>query len=222
MNLKNSLLTFVCFILIIIIILIYLPMKEPFTNYKIGANAYKIYDHLENPQDAAEAMDKLNRYAKQLIYYLNDKYLNNPKGYKTIKNRYKKIVEKGIIYLTKNYNTASLQENIPFGLDRDTSYVVDKGEIFAMCIRNVDVDNKVIFTDMNEKIFVLIHEMAHLFTEEIGHGYNFWCNFKFLLSEAVQMGIYIPVDYKKNIAPYCGIKISYSPLFDTELANYLN
>ena len=52
--------------------------------------------------------------------------------------------------------------------------------------------------DENTLAFVAIHELGHVMTESVGHTKEFWQNFKFLLKDAVKLGIYKPVDYKKN------------------------
>jgi len=41
----------------------------------------------------------------------------------------------------------------------------------------------------------------------IGHNAEFYQNFRFLLQEAVQEGLYQPVDYMANPVNYCGIII---------------
>lgn len=38
-------------------------------------------------------------------------------------------------------------------------------------------------------MFVLLHEMAHLMTESIGHTPEFWTNFKKILQDGIQVGI---------------------------------
>ena len=63
-------------------------------------------------------------------------------------------------------------------------------------------------------MFVAIHELAHVASEKIGHSNEFWSNFKFLLVNAKEIGIYDPVDYKKKQVNYCGMQISDSPYFD--------
>ena len=195
--------------------------KEDFTSIRVGANAYKVHEDLHNPKLAAETMDSLNTIAKTLIGKLNDKYVNEPKGSNTIKPQHRKVVLDGIQRLTKNFRTANMEENIPERSGGDTSYVIDKGDVFAMCLRDPKNDHKV-DDNMNELSFVLIHEMAHLFTETFGHTKLFWTNFRFLLSEAEIFGLYKAINYKKNKIPYCGIVISYSPLYDNELSDYIN
>ena len=56
--------------------------------------------------------------------------------------------------------------------------------------------NKLI--DENTLTFVALHEISHIATESIGHKKEFWENFKFILKNAVSLGIYEPKDYKKN------------------------
>jgi hypothetical protein len=194
--------------------------KDDFISYRVGANQYKIHEDLNNPELAADTLDKLNRMAKKLIYTLNDKYINNKDGFNLIKNEYKNKVITGIVNLNNNFKTTSLEENIPSRSDNDTSYVIDKGDIFALCVRDPNNNNS-IEENFNDLVFVMLHELSHIFTVEFGHGTEFWTNFKFILNEAVKDNLYTAVDYKKLKAPYCGIKISYSPIYDTGLDNYL-
>lgn len=195
---------------------------EPFENIRIGANSYKVHEDLDNPRLAAETMAKLNQTAKQLIYYLNSKYIDSHTAIASVKPQYQSIVVTGINSLTKNFKTANMEENIPERSGGDTSYVIDKGDVFAMCLRDPKNGNRVETPDkMNALAFVLFHEMCHLFTSSFGHDTLFWNNFKFILQEATLAGLYTPVDYKKDKSPYCGIVISYSPLFDTDLQEYV-
>ena len=70
-----------------------------------------------------------------------------------------------------------------------------------------------------EKIYELLKinkddEHKHLMTESIGHKQEFWENFKFLLENAKEIGVYNPIDYKKKPQEYCGMKITDNPFFD--------
>ena len=47
-------------------------------------------------------------------------------------------------------------------------------------------------------------------TESIGHTKEFWDNFKFLLEEAIDVGVYEKIDFNANPQPYCGIKVTSS------------
>ena len=58
----------------------------------------------------------------------------------------------------------------------------------------------------------ILHEMAHLMTYSVGHTPEFWTNFRKLLHEGVQCGIYRAENYSKNPVKYCGMTISESPI----------
>ncbi len=193
--------------------------KEDFVKVKVGANEFKMQEDLADIEAAAVKMSELNQTAKKLIYILNDKYINNPNGLDIIDDKYKAQVRTGINDLTKNYTTPSLEENIPERSGGDTSFVIDKGDVFSMCLRDPKQNNK-LEDDYNTLTFVLLHEMSHLFTTTYGHDISFWSNFKFMLTEAIAAGLYTSVDYKRVAHPYCGINITYSPLFDHELPNF--
>jgi hypothetical protein len=55
--------------------------------------------------------------------------------------------------------------------------------------------------------------MSHVASETIGHNKEFWDNFKFLLGEARDAGLYNAVDYSTSKQEYCGMTISDNPLF---------
>ncbi len=194
---------------------------EPFENIRVGANSYKVHEDLDNPKLAAETMAKLNQTAKQLIYHLNSTYIDDIHGLDHVRPQYRNIVLTGIKSLTTNFKTANMEENIPERSGGDTSYVINKGDVFAMCLRDPKNGNKIEASGkMNELNFVLFHELAHLFTSSFGHDNLFWNNFKFILQEAIRAKLYSPTDYASNTSPYCGIMISYSPLFDAGLNEY--
>jgi len=110
-----------------------------------------------------------------------------------------------IIMLKKNYNPNRFKEG-----DENsgyTSYSINKGEQIVLCLRN---KNKLV--DINTMMFVVLHEFAHLATKSIGHTDEFWDNFKWILEESINIGIYIKTDYNKKAVEYCGMKITTTPL----------
>ena len=94
----------------------------------------------------------------------------------------------------------------------DTSYSENKGQKIVVCLRDKTKAPKYPVIDKNTVMFVMLHEMAHLMTETIGHTQEFWNNFKRILHDAVQLGVYTPVNYAQNPTPYCGMTITDSPL----------
>ena len=141
---------------------------------------------LQDAKEAANKLAKINQNVLQLISTLD-------------RNR------KGVNKLIHNYNPSSLTETVKDA--KYTSYSVNKGEKIAICIRDID-DN---FMDENTILFVVIHELSHVMTEEIGHPPIFWDNMKYLLEEAEKINIYKPIDYSRFPQNYCGMEINTTP-----------
>ena len=81
-------------------------------------------------------------------------------------------------------------------------YSINKGETIALCTRNGIT---------NDVVFVLIHELAHVYTHEWGHTDRYWSNFAFLLREAEEQGLWKRVDYSESPADVCGDPIEFLP-----------
>ena len=86
-----------------------------------------------------------------------------------------------------------------------TSYTVNKGEKLVFCIRSKVIEN---IHDMNTIMYVAIHETAHVFSTSYGHTPEFKANFKFLLEQSIEIGIYEPIDYRIYKQSYCGMVIN--------------
>ena len=94
----------------------------------------------------------------------------------------------------------------------DTSYSENKGQKIVVCLRDKTKKPHYPLIDQNTVMFVMLHEMSHLMTETIGHTQEFWTNFKRILHDAVQLGIYTPVNYAHQPTPYCGMTITDTPI----------
>jgi hypothetical protein len=94
----------------------------------------------------------------------------------------------------------------------DTSYSENKGQKIVVCLRDKTKPPSYPLIDSNTVMFVMLHEMAHLMTETIGHTQEFWTNFRRLLHDSVKIGIYSSVNYSQKPTPYCGMIISDSPI----------
>jgi hypothetical protein len=130
--------------------------------------------------------------AKKLINNLTIKYPKKPE----------------VIRLQEKFKPYNMQE-APHE-DDSTSYTINKGQEVHLCIRQKN-ENKT-FHSHNLLMFVMLHELAHIMSKSIGHNQEFMNNFKFLLEEARELGIYIPVNFKHNPAQYCGIEVSNNPI----------
>ena len=142
----------------------------------------------------ADLLARTTEKLKQLVAYLKEEYPN--------RENVKRLAEK--------FNPKKISETLP--TSKYTAYSENKGEKLAFCTTTTKEGSKLI--DENTLSFVAIHELGHVMTESIGHTKEFWQNFKFLLKNAVKIGIYEPVDYKKKPKKYCGMKITDNPYYD--------
>lgn len=208
-NIKSDIdLFLICSIVICLILTIFYD-KESFVTHRIGANYYKVYDEFNNSYDAAEILDKLNNDMLKLIRHLDEKYLQTENNLDP--NLIRGIKQIKALYRPNN----NIQENIPLNATDDTAYTINKGEVIAICLRHLNDKNN--FHDYNSLSFVIIHELAHVFSITYDHDITFWRHFKFLLQEAIIIGVYEPVNYKLNPINYCGIEVKYNPLHDPTL-----
>lgn len=181
------------FVIIIFVVIVFLYLKRYYGEIeyvKTGVdNKTYLVRKLKDKQKAADLLAAINKDCQALIAALQKKHPDN----------------RDVKRLAANYNP----ENISEGSAESgyTSYSVNKGEKIILCLRQKDTNE---FVDKNVILYVTIHELAHLMTDEVGHTTKFWDNFKFILEEAVAAGIYKKVDYKKEPVKYCGIKITSS------------
>lgn len=110
--------------------------------------------------------------------------------------------------LVVNFKPAKIQEGVESS--KHTSYSINKGEKIVFCIRSRDDKKQLV--DLNTMVFVALHELAHIATESVGHTPEFWANFRWILEEAINVGVYTEQDFKSKPQPYCGIMITDSPL----------
>ena len=160
----------------------------------VNGNKYCVRDrsklHL-----AADRLAIINNRMNKLILHVGKKYPN--------KDNVKRLVN--------GYNPQKIYETLP--TSEYTAYSENKGEKLAFCL-DTEKNSKAKLIDINTLMYVALHELSHIATKSIGHNDEFWDNFKFLIIESKEIGIYNPIDYKKNNAKYCGMNISDNPYFD--------
>lgn len=89
----------------------------------------------------------------------------------------------------------------------DIAYSIGKDSIYV-CVR----DEAGRIDDLNTCMFVLVHELGHLATDDWGHPPVFWRNMKFLLELAERTGLYTYQDFDTGKVTYCGRRLGGSPL----------
>ena len=160
----------------------------------VNGNKYCVRDrnklHL-----AADRLATINIRMNKLVLHVSKKYPN--------KDNVKRLVN--------GYNPKKIYETLP--TSEYTAYSENKGEKLAFCL-DTEKNNNGKLIDINTLMYVALHELSHVATKSIGHTEEFWDNFKFLIEESKEIGIYNPVDYKKNNVKYCGMNITDNPFYD--------
>lgn len=80
----------------------------------------------------------------------------------------------------------------------DVAYTESKDTVYV-CVRD-PASGRV--ENVNNAVYVLLHELAHVCTTEFGHTATFWANFRFLLELAERTGTYTYADHAGTT--YCG------------------
>jgi hypothetical protein len=86
-----------------------------------------------------------------------------------------------------------------------TSYSINKGEELVFCLRS-KVTNKL--HDINDILYVAVHEIAHIGCPEIGHTPLFKKINYYLLNKATEKNLYKYENYRIQNKEYCGITLS--------------
>lgn len=190
---------FYAFVGLVIIVMVRMYMKSDMANLKcvisgIDGNRYCVRDR-SKLKEAANLLATVSTKCRTMVDYMIEKYPNDPR----------------CVLLSKNFNPSRFVETLP--TSELKAYSENKGEKVAFCLNKKNNNNNELI-DISTLTFVALHELSHLMTESIGHKQDFWANFKFLLENAKEAGVYSPVDYKKNPAEYCSMDITDNPYFD--------
>ena len=143
---------------------------------------------------AANLLADVTQKMKDTVKYLSEKHSSDPRT----------------IRLIEGFNPQKINETLP--TSELTAYSENKGEKLAFCLNQSKNGTKLI--DINTLTFVALHELSHIATKSVGHGQEFWQNFKWILQNAKEAGIYSPIDYKKYPQEYCGMTINDNPYYD--------
>ena len=155
-------------------------------------NKKYLVQNKKDKKQAADLLATISEKLNKLVAYLVNKHQDN----------------QDVARLNARFNANHITESSY--KNKYTSYSINKGEKIVFCLRSRDEQEKLI--DINTIMFVALHEITHIMTKSIGHTEEFWRNFKFILQESVELGIYKRDEYSKNPKKYCGIMITHSPL----------
>lgn len=114
-----------------------------------------------------------------------------------------KDYKQGILRLKRVYTPVILMEN-SLENAKNVAFTVNKGEELHLCIKEKDT--------LNDLMFVVLHELAHICNKTQGHDTSFVDYFKFIIRQAVESGVYQFVDYSRDPVNFCDTPIKNTPV----------
>jgi hypothetical protein len=180
------------------IIIYKLKYKSPTIAVEAFNNQAYLVNDLPDSQNAAnvlaDIMVKMDNLVTRIISDYDSKKLNSPTDDKFI--GYVRTIKERLPFVKISENPTDSQY---------TSYSVNKGEELVFCIRD---KKRFKLHDINELLYVAIHEIAHIGCPEIGHTDLFQSINLYLLKKAVCYKIYKYIDYYEHNKDYCGMVLS--------------
>jgi hypothetical protein len=161
---------------------------------EVDGNKYCVRDR-RRVKEAADLLATVTNNCTKLVNYLHEKFPDDERCTR----------------LYNNFKPDRIMETLPTSSLK--AYSENKGAKIAFCL-NKKEDNNEELIDVNTLTFVALHELSHLMTTSIGHNRDFWINFKFILTQAIAIKIYTPVNYKSKPTDYCGMNITDNPYYD--------
>ena len=191
---------FIIFLLCFIFIFKYLYYNEVCYVESFDQKSYLVRN-LPDKKDAAKMLanirTKLISFIDELILEAEKENLEEDEDTELIDNyQYIKMIQKRLPNSIIKESSANSEY---------TSYSINKGEQLVFCLRS-KTNNKL--HNINEIMYVAVHEIAHIGCPEIGHTPLFKNINKFLLERAVEKGLYKFENYRKTQKEYCGITLT--------------
>jgi len=206
---------FIILLLCFILLFKYLFWNEVSYVESFDSNTYLVRNLPDKNQAAkmlAEIRTKLINFVDSLVLDAEKEDLDQPEKPDPSKAE-----------LINNYKYIKMiQSKLPDSIIKEssaksefTSYSVNKGEELVFCLRSKQTNK---LHDINDLMYVAVHEIAHIGCPEIGHTPLFKKINKFLLEKATQVGLYKFENYKKTQKEYCGISLTSNILEGTKFA----
>ena len=175
-----------------IILILYLMANEhgDFEKQQFKEHDFQVLNE-EDKKGAAALLHLLVKDVKVLIKHLKQNHGD----------------KESVKLIIKRFNPKNISEGSPH--NRDFTYTENKGQRLVMCLREKETMK---LHQKNLLLFPLLHELAHQgVAEYTGHGPEFIRVFKFLLTQAKEIGIYKHIDFENSPKKYCSMTIDSHP-----------
>jgi hypothetical protein len=173
----------------IVFVFIFIHSSEVSFQESFSGEQYLVRN-LDDKDKAADLLYNIKTRLKKLIDYINNDCLKNETERTKFINQYNKSI-------LNKFNYIIFRES--------TDNSINKGEEIVFCLRSIP-DNKL--HNINELMYVAIHEIAHVGCPEIGHTSLFKKINLELLKYAIDCGVYSYKNYNALPEQYCGILLS--------------
>ncbi len=180
-------------IFIIVFYVIFILKDYNLVGFTIDGNTVYVRDGEDKRKSAELLNDLTNRMFALRDYLVNNiEMFSNQSELDYIERLKNKFTRTGTKIYETDFNSSY------------TSYAINKGEEIAFCIRCKPSGE---LHDINLLMYVAVHEMAHTACKDNGHTELFNKVFRFLLTQAVKLGLYEYEDYNRNPVIYCGMRL---------------
>lgn len=179
---------------------------------------YNVRIDVEDVPETIRLLDEIDSMIEKLTYCMQIKYTTRPEVVDPVtgavltpakppkvQNAYREAITNNII---ARYKRKNIIENSTGDITQ-TSFVTDKGRLFAICTRALQGTGK--HHDLELLKFIALHELAHIANSIPGtenHGPEFWRTFKMILLEAKDNGLCTDLATETGTITYCnGLKM---------------
>ena len=152
--------------------------------------------NLEDKEKAANMLSNMKAKLKKLVEYTLNKSENG-------NDERSKFIKEYINTINNKFDNIIFRESTDNS--KFTSYSINKGEEIVFCLRSKSNNT---LHDVNELMYVAIHEIAHVGCPEIGHTPLFRRINKEILKYGIECDVYKYKDYNTYPEDYCGIELT--------------
>lgn len=174
-----------------------------FTKEKFNNGKYLVQISNDN-NDAVDLLAILYNNIRLTVYY-GDEKIKKIKNKDILTDKEKEILsfEPYLKTILDKMDYVTIRESVP--KSKYTSYSVNKGDELVFCIRSKDTNR---LHDINDLMYVALHEFAHIGCPELDHTLLFYKINKFLLQMAIEINVYKYSNYGSMPLNYCGLMLT--------------